>query len=364
MNPDPPPYVDQPAKVIRVGEDLPRETLNHYLRDQLPELSGSLEIRQFPAGYSNLTYLLTFDTTELILRRPPFGNRVQSAHDMSREFRVLSQLSPHYPLAPRVFLYCDDETVIGSSFYIMERRCGIVLRRQLPTGLEVKPNHLQQLATNFANRFAELHSLDYQRLGLTDLGKPQGYIERQVKGWLKRYEAAATHHYPEVEALGKWLANHRPVESDAALIHNDFKFDNLVLAQDNVSQIIAVLDWEMATIGDPLMDLGSTLAYWIEAEDADDLKRWAFAITDQPGCLTRQELAEHYLEARRVQTKDLLFYYNYGLFKLIGIVQQIYARYHRGSTTDQRFAQLHRMVEALGQQAQRTLEQEQISSLQ
>ena len=365
-------FQDQPTERIRDGETLDTERLAAYLRTNLADLDGRLSIRQFPAGYSNLTYLLSFhlDETEapprqFVLRRPPVGNTVKSAHDMSREFRVLSKLAPVYAAAPRPFLFCDDETVIGCPFYVMQRCEGIILRRTLPDGLDVSDANLTELSKAFTRQLADLHQLDFESIGLGDLGRPEGYVQRQVSGWTRRYQAAATSELPDVDFVANWLATDQPTDNYVGLLHNDFKFDNLVLAIDDITRIDAVLDWEMATVGDTLMDLGSSLAYWIDPDDSNDLRAWAFGITDRRGCLNRQEMADHYLQLRRIsiESRSLLFYYVYGLFKLIGIVQQIYSRFDSGLTADPRFAKLDEMVAALGRQARRAITTERISQL-
>jgi aminoglycoside phosphotransferase (APT) family kinase protein len=299
--------------------------------------------------------LLRLGTTELVLRRPPFGNEVKSAHDMGREFRVLQRLSPIYPPAPHPYLYCEDPQVIGAPFYVMERRHGIVLRKHLP-GQFSDAQLVRRLSHALVDNLAVLHGLDLQHTGLAELGKPEGYAQRQVLGWNKRYEQARTADVPAMEQAAEWLAAHRPLESRAALIHNDYKFDNLLLAADEPTRIVAVLDWEMATVGDPLMDLGATLGYWVEAGDPEPLRKHAFGPTAAPGNLSRRELVDRYRQQTSQDVSDPVFYYVFGLFKIAVIVQQIFARYARGHTRDPRFAQLDGLVLALSGQAQRAIE--------
>jgi aminoglycoside phosphotransferase (APT) family kinase protein len=349
------PDLDRTAPV-RSGEELPVGPLEAYLRRHLPDVQGPLTVEQFPHGHSNLTYLLRLGTTELVLRRPPFGNQVKTAHDMGREYRVLSRLSAVFAAAPHVYLFCEDESIVGAPFYVMERRRGVILRKTLPPTLAIDPATASRLGLSLIDTLAHLHSLDFQAAGLGDLGKPQGYVARQVTGWTNRFAQARTEDVPALEQVARWLGEHLPPESGAALIHNDFKYDNLVLAPDDLTRIVAVLDWEMATVGDPLMDLGSTLGYWIEAGDPEALKQAAFGPTTLPGNLTRQELVERYQEKTGRVVSAALFYYCYGLFKLAGIVQQIYARYVRGHTRDPRFAHLNEVVAVLGQQAERAIQ--------
>lgn len=335
------------AKPIRDGEELDVERLQRYLLTHLEGASGELSIEQFPSGWSNLTYLLKLGDLELVLRRPPFGNQVKSAHDMGREYRVLSQLCGVFPPAPRPFVYCQDADVIGDEFYVMERRHGVVIRKTPPAELLSSPATVRGLCESFVQCMADLHTLDYRAAGLGDLGRPEGYVERQVTGWIKRYEKARTDDVPAMDTVGQYLTDHKPPEQAAGLVHNDFKHDNLMLAADDLTRIVAVLDWEMATIGDPLMDLGTTLAYWVQANDDPVRRLGAFGPTALEGSFTRHELANRYAELTGIDVSDILFYYCFGLYKLAVIVQQIYARYVRGATQDPRFAQLNVMVAAL-----------------
>lgn len=369
--PDPVDPVDRPVGV-RPGEELDLERLGAYLEEHLPGFAGVLEVQQFPAGYSNLTYLLRAATEdgdrELVLRRPPFGSEVATAHDMGREHRVLAALARVWPRAPRPLLLCDDPEVLGAPFYVMERVTGVILRDRLPAGVEPGPELFQGLSRSFVGAFAELHELDYRAAGLGDLGRPEGYVERQVRGWTKRYLAARTDDVPEVERAAAWLADHLPRRSAApALIHNDFKYDNLVLDPDELTRIVAVLDWEMATVGDPLMDLGSSLAYWIDPDDPEELLSPAVPhLTSRPGNLRRSELVEAYLRARGRELPDggdPVFYYVYGQLKLAGIVQQIYFRYRRGLTRDPRFAALGALVRACGRAAMLAIEKGRVDRL-
>jgi aminoglycoside phosphotransferase (APT) family kinase protein len=341
---------------VRPGEELPLERLQEYLRQQFPETSGSLAVEQFPHGHSNLTYLLRLGERELVLRRPPFGNPVKTAHDMGREYRVLSGLWAVYPAAPRPFIYCEDETILGAPFYFMERRCGVVLRQPSALGSTADPAMARRLGVALIDNLARLHTLDYRSAGLGDLGKPEGYVARQVTGWINRYGAAQTDQLPPAERVGRWLSAHTPPEYGAALIHNDYKFDNLLLDPEDLTRIVAVLDWEMTTVGDPLMDLGTTLGYWIEAGDPAEFQAAAMGPTSVPGSLTRRELVERYAQAAGRDVPNAVFFYCFGLFKIATIVQQIYARYVRGHTRDARFARLNGLVAVLFRQADRTLE--------
>lgn len=341
---------DQPT-TTRPGEELNIPRLQAYLLDNLPKAKGSLEVLQFPSGFSNLTYLLRLGDRELVLRRPPFGANIKTAHDMAREYRILSSLKPVYPKVPQPLLYCADERILGAPFYLMERLYGVILRTQPPPGLT--PQRMRGVCEAAVEALVELHHLDYQKAGLGDLGRPEGYVERQVRGWTERYQKARTEEIPGMEQAMEWLAAHIPTSSSAALIHNDFKYDNLMLNPANLTQVIAVLDWEMATLGDPLMDLGTTLGYWAEPDDPPGLRR--FGLTHLPGNLSRAELVEAYVARSGRSVANIVFYYVYGLFKVGVIMQQIYARYQKGYTRDERFAMLIHLIREIAQKIQKAI---------
>jgi len=349
------------AVPVRQGEALDAAQLRAYLHEHVPELDGPLTIAQFPGGYSNLTYLLHVGERELVLRRPPFGANIKGGHDMGREYRILSSLQHVYPQVPRPLLYCDDPAVLGAPFYIMERVNGVILRNRIPAGLTLTPEQMHRICLALIDTLVELHRIDYTAAGLGELGKPAGYVARQVEGWLKRYDNARTDDIAGMEQAATWLQAHLPTNSESALIHNDFKYDNVVLDSAQLDRIVAVLDWEMATIGDPLTDLGTTLAYWMEPDDPAPLRQ--FGLTSIPGNLDRQQVVERYAAQSGRDVSDMLFYYVYGLFKNGVIVQQIYARYHAGLTQDQRFAGLIQMVQAYGDLAMRALSRGRISQL-
>ena len=347
--------LDRPG-AVRPGEALDAGRLTSWLERMLPAASGGIEISQFPHGHSNLTYLVRVGEGEYVLRRPPFGNVVKTAHDMGREFRILERLAPVFPEAPRPLIFCEDAHVLGAPFYLMERRRGIVLRRELPAGVTLTPALAERLSGALVDTLVRLHAVDYAAAGLGSVGHPEGYVARQVRGWSERYRAAATEQVPEMEAIAEWMADHAPAESGATVIHNDFKFDNLLLDPDDPARVAAVLDWEMATVGCPLMDLGTALALWIEAGDPEALRAAAMGPTFFPGMWSRQRLAEIYAERSGRSVDGLAFHYTFGLFKVAVIVQQIFARYRRGLTGDPRFAGLSRMVAVLARQAARAAE--------
>jgi aminoglycoside phosphotransferase (APT) family kinase protein len=345
-------WIDQP-RAVREGETLDLEALVSWLRANTELSVERVEVQQFPSGYSNLTYLLEAGETELVLRRPPFGNTVKSGHDMGREFAVLSRLAPIYPLAPRPFAHCEDPAILGAPFYVMERRRGIVIRRQLPKGMTLDASAARRLSTALIDGLAQLHGLDWRAAGLAELGKPEGYARRQVEGWTRRWEAAKTDEVPRLDAVAAWLAAELPTDADAdaALIHNDYKYDNVLLDAADPGRVIAVLDWEMATIGSPRMDLGTTLGYWVEAADDARLQGLAFGPTNVPGSLTRAELIDRYEQQTGISVGDGVYYRVFGLFKIAVILQQIYARYRKGSTSDSRFAALGYFVTMLAEVA-------------
>ena len=349
--------IDQPQN-IRSGEELNTAQLEAYLKKQIPDLRDVLQIQQFPSGYSNLTYSLKFDERELVLRRPPFGAKIKTAHDMAREYRILAGLIQTYPKVPRPLLYCDDDSIIGAPFYVMERVKGVILRAQPPAGINLSPELMRRLSEACIDNLVEIHQIDFTKTDLRDLAKPEGYVERQIRGWTQRYQNARTDEIPEIERVIAWLNSNLPPVSGTALIHNDYKYDNLVLDPNDLSQIIAVLDWEMATIGDPLLDLGTTLGYWVEADDPPEMKM--FGLTHLPGNLKREQLANRYAEKSGREISNLVFYYVFGLFKIAVIVQQIYSRYRQGHTNDARFASLLHVVQACGKMAARAMDQNRI----
>jgi aminoglycoside phosphotransferase (APT) family kinase protein len=344
------------AAAVRAGEELDLTRLEPFLRRHFPSESAAIGVRQFPSGHSNLTYLVSLGEREFVLRRPPFGSKVKTAHDMGREFRVLSKLHDVYGPAPKVLLYCDDEAVLGAPFYLMEPIAGIIIRRTVPAGVDFSPAVAKRLSESFIDNLASLHGLDYAAAGLSDLGKPQGYLERQVRGWTERYHGAKTHEFAGIEKIFSWMKENMPESSDAALIHNDYKYDNIVLDASDVTKIAGVLDWEMCTIGDPLSDLGGALAYWVERDDPEDLRAIHWAPTDAPGSLTRAELAHRFAGKTGRDVSHISFYLAFAYFKIAVIVQQIYYRYQQGLTKDERFASMPVVVEALLRAALRTVE--------
>jgi aminoglycoside phosphotransferase (APT) family kinase protein len=342
---------------VRQGEELNLKTLHVFLESSIPNTSGQITVEQFPSGYSNLTYLIKMGDKDLVLRRPPFGRKAKSAHDMGREYRILKALHPVFPFCPKPLVYSDDESILGCPFYVMERLKGIILRKELPSGLALTPEQMRSLCENLLDIHYRLHSIDYAGIGLEGFGKPEGYVKRQIEGWTERYKNAWTDDAPTFEEIMNWLRDKIPQKSErTALIHNDYKFDNVVLDPVNPLRIIGVLDWEMATIGDPLMDLGSSLAYWVQADDPDYAQIVRTMPTNLPGALTRKELVERYAEKTGLKLDNFDFYYCFGLFRLAVIAQQIYYRFYHGQTKDPRFQMLVFAVNSLEKSAQNVVQ--------
>ncbi len=340
--------LEDTARPPRSGESLDASRLEDWLRRELPGFEGPLEIRQFPAGFSNLSYLLSSPGAEYVLRRPPFGTRPKSGHDMPREFRVLRALAPVFPLCPRALACCEDESVIGAPFYVAERLRGVILRRDYPPGLEPTPALVRAQQEALVDVHARLHAVDYEAAGLESLGRPAGFVARQIEGWLDRFERSRTPDSPDLRELGDWLRTSQPPEAPvAALLHNDYKLDNVVFDAREPTRLVGVLDWEMATLGDPRMDLGCSLAYWVEAGDPPWFAATRTLPTQLPGSLTRGEVEARYAAARGVALEGMDFFRSFGLFRLAVVAQQIYRRYVQGETRDPRFAALGGMVQAL-----------------
>jgi aminoglycoside phosphotransferase (APT) family kinase protein len=323
----------------RAGEELPQPALSDYLRGRLEGAEHGVEVRQFPGGHSNLTYLLQAGEREYVLRRPPHGPVAPRAHDMAREYTVLRALHPVFPLAPEPYLLCEDTSVIGAVFFVMERRQGVVLRREMPDGF---PARLASEA--FIDTLAALHRVDIDGLAL---GRPAGFLERQVRGWSDRWERAQTDRLPAMDDVMRWLAADIPESGPPAIVHNDYKLDNVMLDSAEPVRVSAILDWEMTTVGDPLVDLGCTLCYWPEAGDPEARRESISPITTLPGWHTRAELTERYAAHTGRDLSRLGYYEVFGIFKLAVILQQIYYRYRLGQTRDERFRDFDRRVRGL-----------------
>jgi aminoglycoside phosphotransferase (APT) family kinase protein len=324
---------------VREDEGFDLEALKRYMRGRIEELPESeLEIRQFPSGASNLTYLLKVADWEGVLRRPPLGPVPPKAHDMNRESKILSHIHPAFPLAPEPYFLCEDESIIGAQFYIMERRRGVILDETFPEGYDPTPELCLGISETVVETLVELHAVDWREASLEDLGRPEGFLERQVKSWIERYDRAKTEEVEEVGPLTDWISNNVPESPVPTIIHNDYKLNNLVLNVEDLTEVRAVLDWEMATIGDPIFELGVSMSYWLEPDDPEDLKKVMPTVTSMPGFLTRDEFMELYAEKSGRDLSNKRFYLTLGYFRLAAALQQIYARWYRGQTKDERFA--------------------------
>ena len=351
---------DLPKKV-RNGEELDLVKLKKYLLKINFDLN---DVNQFPSGYSNLTYLLKSGSKEYILRKPPFGaESLKGGHDMLREFTVLKNLKSQFDLVPEVYHFCEDKSIIGSTFYLMERVKGNIIRPNLSEENSPGKKIIREISKQMINTLSTLHNVDIKAANLTDLGKINGYNQRQVDGWIKRYYHSKTSTIDNMEFVAKWLKNNIPMESKASIIHNDFKYDNIVLSKENFSRINAILDWEMATVGDPLMDLGTSLGYWVDNDDLPELKLFQLSATTLQGNPTREEFLHEYILKSNTKIDNPIFYYVFGLFKIAVIAQQIFFRYKKGYTKDKRFKLLELAVISLSVMAKQSIEKNRLSNL-
>lgn len=334
---------DQPS-ALRDEDSFDVGAVHRWLAGRVDAVAGlgPPEVSQFTGGASNLTYLLRYPGRELVLRRPPAGHKAASAHDMTREFRVQKQLRPWFGYVPEVLALCEDQSVIGAVFYVMTRIEGMILRGDLPDGLSLSEAAARQLGGAAIDCLIELHQIDPVAAGLADLGRGPGYVARQVAGWTERYRRARTPNVPDFEPVMEWLARSQPADVATCLIHNDFRLDNVVL--DSELRVVGVLDWEMATLGDPLMDMGAVLAYWVQADDDEPLRLSKRQPSDAPGMPTRAELSEYYGARTGRVVDNWVFYEVFGLFRLAAILQQIYYRFHLGQTTNPAFQDFWSLV--------------------
>jgi aminoglycoside phosphotransferase (APT) family kinase protein len=322
---------------VRSGEEIDVRAVDAWLKAVVPDLEGEPEVTQYSGGASNWTYGLRYAGRDFVLRRPPAGTKAKSAHDMGREYRIQSALKPLYPYVPRMVGLCEDESILGAPFYVMDRVGGVILRKRLPPGLSLDPPTTRRLCANVVDRLIELHQVDYRAAGLESIGRGPGYARRQIEGWSDRYEKARTWNVPRFSYVRDWLKANTPDDVAACVIHNDYRFDNVVLDERDITRVVGVLDWEMATIGDPLMDLGNALAYWVEPGDDFMTRRLRRQPTHLPGMLSRREVIERYAENTGRVLDNWAFYEVYGLFRLAVIAQQIYFRYHHGQTRNPAF---------------------------
>ncbi len=339
---------ENPTVDVRSGEEIDMAAIDAVLKDAVPGLTGKAIVTQYASGASNLTYALDYPERRLVLRRPPFGDKPKSGHDMNREYSVMSALKGHVPV-PATLYYTKDTSIIGTEFYVMDRSEGHLIHTEIPTDWNWSATEGRQLCENFFQSLVDLHKVDYQAVGLGEFGKPKGYVERQILGWNRRFEKSWTDDIEKFEDVQQWLVDNMPAsERGAAVIHGDYRIDNCILKVDDPTQIEAILDWEISALGDPMMDLGNTLAYWVQADDPDLMKFTVRQPSMAPGMMTRQEILDFYVERTGADASGFQFYYVYGLWRLAVIIQQIYARYHRGQTDNPRFKEFGAMTAALG----------------
>jgi aminoglycoside phosphotransferase (APT) family kinase protein len=349
------------STVVRAGEQLDIVSLDGYLREHLPARSSefdpnaTLDVAQFPGGHSNLTYLVSYGDCEFVLRRPPIGPVAPTAHDMPREYKLLSMINPHFPLAPRPVLLCEDSSIIGAPFYLMERRRGLIVRFKVPEQIGDDLVLRRRLSENVVDTLVALHAVDIDTTGIAQIGKPAGFVGRQVRGWADRWQRSKTSELAEMDEVVEWLINRIPADtgSEATIVHNDFKLDNIMLENEDPTRVIAVLDWEMCTVGDPLIDVGLLLSYWtMKGADSDaDQNSSLRAITNGPGWLTRKEIVERYEAGTGRDLSRIVFYETFARFKVAVVIQQIYFRYVKGQTHDERFHNFDQLVRELIQEA-------------
>ena len=343
---------------VRPDESFDEAKLATYLQGKLTGADQPMSVRQFGGGAANLTYLLTFSQHEYVLRRPPLGPVAPKSHDMGREYKVLSVLHQVFPYAPEAYLFCDDESIIGAPFFIMERRHGLVVRRSLPDEYAKMPNATRHMSEALVDALAQFHAVDYAAIGLSNLGKPDGFIERQVEGWYKRWYKAKQTDDDNMDWMYMWLKGNLPSSTQYALVHNDYKLDNVMLAIEDPGKLVAIFDWDMCTLGDPLSDLGALLAYWTETTDPPLVQMTATMPVGELGFLSRAELIKRYAEKSGRDVSLINYYHALAVYRLVVIIAQIYIRYVRGQTKDERFAGLGAMIPALAQTARMVAEGE------
>lgn len=345
------------STAVRAGEELDLAALDRYLREHLVEFDSRspIEIAQFPGGHSNLTYLIRNGDREFVLRRPPVGPVAPTAHDMPREFKLLSVINPCFSLAPKPVLLCEDPSVIGVPFYLMERRRGFIVRFKVPSRIGENLALRRRLSETVVDTLVALHEVDIQSTGIVEIGRPAGFVARQVRGWADRWQRSKTGELAEMDQVIQWLVDRIPPDSDnATIVHNDFKLDNLMLADDDPSRVVAVLDWEMCTVGDRLVDVGLLLTYWTmqgAGETSADQNSSLLAVTNGPGWMTRKEIIQRYETKTGRDLSRIAFYETFARFKVAVVIQQIYFRYVQGQTCDERFRNFDGLVRALTAEA-------------
>ena len=350
---------------VRAGEELDWRALEEWLRERLPSQLGAegldpdarIEVEQFPGGHSNLTYCVRFGEREFVMRRPPFGPVAPTAHDMPREFRLLSAIHPHFGLAPKPYLLCEDTGIIGAPFYLMERRKGIVVRQTVPPEIGDDLDLRRRISQSLVDTLADLHAVDIRSTGLIEIGKPAGFVRRQVEGWAGRWERSKTTDLREMAEAARWLIERLPPDPERpTLVQNEYKLDNVMLDAGDPTRIVAILDWEMCTVGDPLIDVGLLLCYWPQSDDPELFAGSLRSVTMLPGWYKRSDIIARYAERSGRDLSEIGYYHIFALFKLAVVIQQIYYRFHVGQTSDARFADFDKRVEALAKMAHTMIE--------
>ncbi|WP_297762031.1 phosphotransferase family protein [uncultured Muriicola sp.] len=356
--------VKEVTKPVRKGEELNEKDLKRFLQSHglIHDEKSEMTVGQFQNGYSNLTYQLNIEEKEYVLRRPPFS-APKRGHDMGREFKVLDSLHKVFNKTPKVYAYTEDPKILGVPFYIMEKVEGIILTTREASERKLNPSEFRTISDTWLDTFVELHELDYRAAGLESLGRPKGYVARQVTNWGRQYMAAATEDVPSAKKVMAWMEEHQPRQYSYSLVHNDYKYDNVVFSDTQWNRIVAILDWEMCTLGDPLMDLGTSLGYWTSANDAEIMKQGLPSPTVMEGNPSRTDIVQQYALKSGRNIDNLTFYFVYGLFKIAVIAQQIYYRFKHGHTTDKRFAQLNKVSALSCNTAWQAIQKNQIDNL-
>lgn len=352
-NHTPPGWTEPETVPVRPEAAFDLAALARFVRGRLPGTDGPLEVLQFAGGHANFTYLLRFGEHEYVLRRPPGGPVAAGAYDMGREFRALSALWPVFPAASRPFFYCEDPTIIGAPFFIMERRRGLVIHKEIPPAYLNRPDLYRRLSEAMVGTLVALHAIDYTAVGLASLGKPEGFVERQVRNWMKRWERVRVESIPFLDELGPWLLAHLPPPQAPTLLHNDYKLDNLMVDPADITHIVALFDWDQCTLGDPLIDLGLLLNYWTQADDPPERQAFSQAPTTLPGFYTRAELVRRYAERSGRDVSAISFYETFALWKTAIVVMQLFVLYRNGQLRDERLADFNQRAVWLAHTAHR-----------
>jgi len=352
MTHTPPGWTEPETVTVRPEAALDLEVVDRFLRGRLPHTDGPLEVVQFAGGHANLTYLVRFGDREYVLRRPPSGPVAPGAYDMAREFRVLSALWPVFPPASRPFLFCEDMTILGAPFFVMERRRGLVIRKEMPSVYLNRPELYRRLSEAMVDTLVDLHAIDYRAVGLETLGKPEGFVERQVNSWVKRWERVkVAHEISVMDELGRWLLGRLPRSPAPTLIHNDYKLDNMMVDPADIALILALFDWDQCTLGDPLVDLGLLLNYWTQADDAPGRQSLSSAPTTLPGFYTRAEVLQRYAERSGRDVSAISFYEVFALWKTATVCMQLFVLYKNGQLQDERLSDFNQRAELLAEAA-------------